>query len=377
MSETIEGIDAAVLSKISSLKSFLRRYADENLSLEDASAVARAFDKLAQIEASYSFGTSHILNDYFSIDVINDATPENIEKKNNIHNIFVKFLMRENVLGALARIFDQCKKIAAVYKCADFALGHYISEFESHMIAPRLFERPSMFCGICGRETICASKTSEKICNHCGRVERIYGTVFEEDQFFSADNKNGTGPAKHGRYDPTNHCRYWIECIQAEEKIDIPDALLDKIRYRIRQDKQILSELNCAAYRRYLKEIECTKFNDHVPLIRKRISGITPPQLSDNEKKMISLTFSRIVHVFNRVKPLLKTTNKSNCPYHPYFIYKIIEHMLSGPVDAARRREILSCIHLQSRETLIENDNIMEIICTYMPELVYRPTRVL
>ena len=63
--------------------------------------------------------------------------------------------------------------------------------------------------------------------------------------------------------------------------------------------------------------------------------------------------------IYNRIKP----DNKPNCPYHPYFIYKIIEQLLKDPSDQRRCSEILQSIHLQSRDTLIDNDNIWKPIC--------------
>jgi hypothetical protein len=39
-----------------------------------------------------------------------------------------------------------------------------------------------------------------------------------------------------------------------------------------------------------------------------------------------------------------------------------------------RKSQILACIHLQSRDTLINNDHIFKPICARIPEFKYIPT---
>ena len=70
----------------------------------------------------------------------------------------------------------------------------------------------------------------------------------------------------------------------------------------------------------------------------------------------------------------IKPQKKTNCPYHPYFIYKIIEQIINKDSDKIKKAQILSCIHLQSRETLIQNDLIWGPICSRIPEFKYFPT---
>jgi hypothetical protein len=122
--------------------------------------------------------------------------------------------------------------------------------------------------------------------------------------------------------------------------------------------------------RRYLRQTHNSKYNEHVPLIRKLITGFTPPQLSEYEMQLIHIYFDKVIRVFDEIKP----KNKTNCPYHPYFIYKIIEQIITKKTDKVRKAKILACIHLQSRETLICNDLIWGPICDRISEFEYIPT---
>ena len=86
--------------------------------------------------------------------------------------------------------------------------------------------------------------------------------------------------------------------------------------------------------------------------------------------QLIHLYFDKVIRIFDEIKP----PGKTNCPYHPYFIYKIIDQIIKSDDDKIRKSQILSCIHLQSRETLVQNDLLFDIICKRIPEFTYKPT---
>ena len=66
-----------------------------------------------------------------------------------------------------------------------------------------------------------------------------------------------------------------------------------------------------------------------------------------------------------------ETFDRQNKPYYPYFIYKILENMFCK----SSKIRILECIHLQSRETVIDNDLIYEKICdSSNGEFTFKPT---
>jgi len=63
---------------------------------------------------------------------------------------------------------------------------------------------------------ICVTKmdidpiASTLICKNCGIIKELYGTVFEDEQFYYQEGQR----TKHGTYDPSKHCRFWVERIQ-------------------------------------------------------------------------------------------------------------------------------------------------------------------
>ena len=205
------------------------------------------------------------------------------------------------------------------------------------------------------------------VCEKCVLLKEMIGTVFEDEQFYYQEGKK----IKHGTYDPSKHCKFWIERIQARESKDIPVEIINTIKLYIKRDK-IKSKIHitCNLLRKYLRSSNNSKYNEHIPLIHKRITGIIPPQLLESEIQILSLYFDKVINIYDQIKP----KDKRNCPYHPYFIYKIIEQILKKDTDRIRKIQILSYIHLQSRETLISNDIIWKKICEQIQEFIYLPT---
>ena len=207
-------------------------------------------------------------------------------------------------------------------------------------------------------------ESSELVCENCGYVTVLYGSVVENAQYYSPESHGG----KHGRYDPSRHCKFWVLRIQAKENTAISKKCLDQVLYCIKRDNITDSrKLLCSQIRLYLKETRFTDYNDHIPLIRKILTGVSPPQLTREELIKLYNLFDKAVTTFELTKP----EGKSNTMYYPYIIYKILDLIIR---NSNRKRRILECIHLQSRDTLIANDIQWELICAEVPCLEYKST---
>lgn len=249
----------------------------------------------------------------------------------------------------------------------------YLKKYESSEINHTTVNNIYNKCKICDTDMQIISSTSEMVCTFCGITESLYGTVLEDEQFYFQDGHR----AKHGSYDPSKHCRFWIERIQGRETKDIPDTVLNDVRKCIRDNNVInVEDITCKEIRTYLSMTNHTSYNKHIPLIRKIITGEPPAQLTDQELQIIQIYFDKVIRIYDDIKPITKTS----VPYHPYLIYKIIEHLLHTKAKLEGRKSkdriigVLSCIHLQARETLIENDKMWKKICECLVDITYRPT---
>lgn len=216
----------------------------------------------------------------------------------------------------------------------------------------------------CGNKMIIQSNTSELLCTNCGSIHTLIGSVFENSQFYQQEGNR----YMHGTYDPNRHCKFWIERIQAKENTIIDDSAINKIKLCIKKDKiENLKNISIDQFRLYLKQTKLSKLNDHIPLIKKIITGYIPPQLTHKELHLLFNYFDKATKIYNQIKP----KEKSNSLYYPFLIWKILDLIID---DKQKKKELLSCIHLQSYETLIDNDKIWSQICKHNDKFIYRPT---
>jgi len=354
---TIDSINTNIIIKINNLQKILSIYAIYDFTPYENNQIITHTNDLLELQLAYECGTLDIIQKY--------NTSLNASEKTLYYNKFITFVNMENIQNKLKRIITTCTLIKRIYTIHSSDLTDAFCAYDVVPLDVKPIGKAVSTC-VCGASYIIESKTSEMICQ-CGAVEKLLGVVFEDDQFFYQEGQR----VKHGKYDPTKHCKFWVDRIQAKENTEIPDDIIKSIKKLILRDKIWHESLTCADVRMYLKELKKTKFNDHVPLIRKLITNIDPEQLTDYELRLIYMYFGLVMQIFNKTK----NDDISNSPYHPFFVYKIIEQILKKPDDQVRKCNILSCIHLQAPGTLISHDLIWAPICAQIPEFVYIPTK--
>lgn len=210
-------------------------------------------------------------------------------------------------------------------------------------------------CRYCNIQMVIDPHRSELRCNKCSYAVFLKGTIFNEMTFYGQD-----GISKRGSYETSRHCKYHLDRILATKIPSIPEDVWDKIRAWIKRNNfQYLKLISCSDYRRCLKDIKETTYNEYIPFIRQKISGVSPGHLFDHEITQLHIYFDKAVCAFNNIK----SGERANLKYYPYFIYKIIEMILNEPVNHDRFKSIVECIHFQREDTIIANDKIWQEIC--------------
>lgn len=343
-------------------------------------------NEIQVILCNYEMSSIKILSDYYMLTNINDQElkennkDEYIKKINRYYQNYQSFIQSENIVGKIDRYFLILKK-EFKKKQENMCIGHkdmqsinnLISLYESSTISQTINNSVYNKCDKCDTEMTIFSNLSEIVCIKCGITIKLYGTVFEDEQFYYQEGQR----TKHVSYDPSKHCRFWIERIQGRESKEIPDSVINAIKKCIRYNNiRNKEDITCKEIRKYLSQTKNSKYNEHVPLIRKIITGEPLHQLNDKEVQLITIYFDKVIRVYDEIK----SSKKSNVLYHPYLIYKLIEHIIVNKPKSEYRSSrdrlynILSYIHLQSRETLIENDKIWKRICEKIPDIIYTPT---
>ena len=330
----------------------------------------RASKMYEDIKDDYGLNVVDILSNYYTTSGGKKNNSEHISNK-DINDEYSNCITGENYFGKLKqcietiKVFYSClEKFKQEYKNGELKkLKSFVSKFNRSKINTNIKQIDYDICS-CGTKMVIYPEKSELMCQNCGKTITLYGTVFEDTQFYNQEGQR----SKHGCYDPSRHCKFWVSRIQAKENMDIPKDIVDAITVCIKRDGiKDCRRLMCNNIRNYLKEISKTEYNDHIPLIKKIIIGSAPPQLTEDELRKLYNLFDKSVNAFELIKP----DEKSNTMYYPYIIYKILDNIIPNGV---RKKRILECIHLQSRETLIANDNMWEKICKIVTSLNYKPT---
>lgn len=391
MLSSIENIHNKLSGKVSLIKKALVQLSGISITLRNAAltrsgkkyveAVQRldsihinlALDIVNTIENSYQLSVISILTDYYKDSEHEEKNTREFYRVITSEN----FVARINDFAAKIKLMiDAFHKILATHlfskpetKELEYRLDsitdiiEHASKIEIHIVMEK---RNYEICK-CGSRMIVVPELSELHCPNpsCAKIKTIIGAIFRDDQFYPQDGQK----SKHGGYDTSRHCRFWMERLQALESKTFDEVDINNIDYVITRDGYDRKTLICENMREILKDplVSGTHLNDHVPLLVKTFGGVSPPTLNFHQNKVFSKQFNKLMRLHDIVNP-----GGGNKPYYPYFIYRLIEHEFKNDLDKLR---LLDYIHLQSRETVIKNDKLYQQMCDISGgEFVYSPT---
>lgn len=407
MSDTVESIHNKITDKIAGLKRTLECIREAaRFDPGFRSPVNLIADDIAVIEHAYNFATIDILTRYYEtsqrcsveydddsedaravLDMIREIDTYIASKSEKPNNPYVQ-MTPNGIVKQYYRVITAENFIARINEMTVYIKGvldslHGINNENVSSLLERARKALSQvsnldiqlqvkrsnyeYCSRCSVKMEVIPISSEMKCPKCNRIKTLYGTVFEDHQFYNQEGQK----TKHGTYDPNRHFRFWMDRIQAKERMDFPQDMLDKIESTIRRYYSPPIVVNCIIMRDILKDTKLTRYNDHIPLLVKRFTGTSPPQLTHNEMRTFAIKFNKIMEIYEQI---VKQDRDGNRPYYPYFIYKIAEDEFK---DNPEKLKILDYIHLQSDDTIIKHDLIYRQICDNAPDdagLVYRTT---
>lgn len=374
MTSTIETNNSNVLKKIDCLYivcAFLEK------TMPNSQSIINTNRKLIdQLFNDYSVEFAVILTDYFQL-----TSQDSNKHKEQYNKLYQRCIKSNNVVSRLDGIYNNLhrywtqqlknadvpdlfdpeqKKKTRIQKEATTLFSEY-NKIKIHMYIEEV--KITSMCPTCNEPMLCTG-IGEQSCSKCGCCQDAAITIIDDEGL--SDTKN----IKYNTYDPSKHCRYWLDRIQGREIADMSE--IEKIVQFIKE-QLVLDRIKNVDYitygliRSYLQKNNNSSYNEHIPLIRKLITSVSPPQLTEVELQKVNIYFMRVVKLYNTIKP----STKINCPYHPYIIYKILEQIMP---ESTRKSNLLKCIHLQSSQTLIQNDRLWQKICDHIPEFTYIPT---
>lgn len=390
---TIEYTDNNFIKKLNIANSLL-----EILKAYQSDHVDKICNLIENVKNDYDLISLNILHKYFTSEFLDESSKTTIiidyhheiskksipDKLNDIiHKC--KQILNNNILSALDT-FTYLKLIEAYNNISNYKspiFSSNIPAIKQNIFCVSCQAKSNIFnnsqlsnnyeCNEKNMSDIMAinNETSEMVCSRCGEIQEIVGTVFDDIQVYYQE-----GPfTKHASYERIKHGEKWLNRIQAKEKVEIKKKIINAIKKQIKHEQ--ISDVRKVDYdliRKCLRKTNHTKFNKHIPLIRKIITEIPPIQLTEKEIEITISYFDKVVDIFEQIKP----KDKHNCPYHPYFIRKILEqHFIlpeNTPSEIDRKRKIISNIHTQSVSTLRKRDKVWKDICKEFKEFTYMPT---
>jgi hypothetical protein len=330
---------------------FLRKFSMANSLIDHCRGSVRDYlrENLRELIDDYEISTAEVVSQYF------------ITAEVNTYISYLRLILNMGILQRLGEIITIIRKVASDCKSPNKDFTRALEQYTELVVDIPNLANNSYYCDSCRIPLTIDTEHSTFFCRKCGKAENVSGMIFDEGEREST-SANG--------YDPVGRFKFLIDRIQAKESIEIPPEVIDGLnkcakKYSIRGDEMV-----CDDVRLFLQEIKQSKYNDHVPHIRKLLTGIAPPELSPEEVKEIQTKFYAVVRIYEIIKP----AERKNCPCHRYFLFKVIEDVLLDHPDKNRTQAILGCIHLQSAITLVKNDNFWKKICEHHRAITYRPT---
>ena len=216
----------------------------------------------------------------------------------------------------------------------------YLSNIDETFLDMNQYTQHHEICNNCRGELIPVDSEGVMICNKC--AHQVKFLIEHEKPSYKEPPKEVCFYA----YKRINHFREILAQFQAKETTQIPDEVLENIRYQIKKERMTLSQMNNKKAKDILKKLGYNKYYEHIPFIKDKL-GIKPPIMKPQlETKLCSL-FMDIQKPYAKHCP----DDRVNFLNYYYVLYKMCEllgevkflpffPMLKDPVKRIEQDEI-------------------------------------
>jgi hypothetical protein len=205
---------------------------------------------------------------------------------------------------------------------------------------------PTDICNVCKKgELIPIEYEGILVCNNCSSNTKFL--IENEKPSYKEPPKEVCFYA----YKRINHFREILAQFQAKETTQIPDQVLENIRFQIKKERIDLSQITNKKAKEILKKLGYNKYYEHIPFIKDKL-GIKPPIMSPELEETLCNLFSSIQEPYSKFCP----EERVNFLNYYYTVYKLCELL--------DQKQFLPYFPmLKDREKRIEQDEIWKKIC--------------
>lgn len=203
-------------------------------------------------------------------------------------------------------------------------------------------------CDACGSLRVFENpQEGELVCHDCGNCMPAleWGLSFQDEQ-------NITKITQYS-YKRQNHFNEWVQQFQGKETANIPDDIIEKLRYELKKQRvDNVKAITHAKVRGLLKKLRQNKYYEHIPYICNVLTGVSPPYMHNSLEEKLRLMFNEIQEPFDVVCP----KNRKNFLSYPYVLYKFCELL-------GEDKYLPYFPLLKSKEKLTQQDEIWKGMC--------------
>ena len=229
---------------------------------------------------------------------------------------------------------------------SDNIVKKYLCNVDESFIEINEYSENTDICSSCGKgELIPVDEDGLLVCNNCSKY--IHFLIENEKPSYKEPPKEVCFYA----YKRINHFREILAQFQAKETTQIPDKVIEDIKYQIKKERINKEQINNIKAKEILKKLGYNKYYEHIPFI-KDIIGIKPPVMNPELEDTLCNLFMDIQRPYAKFCP----DDRVNFLNYYYTVYKLCELL--------DQKQFLPYFPmLKDREKRIEQDNIWKKIC--------------
>lgn len=174
-------------------------------------------------------------------------------------------------------------------------------------------------CEVCNKELVYIRKDAERVCPDCG-LSHPYQEMTREDCI-----RQGYVSHTTYMYKRQNHFKTWLKRTQGKETTTVDKDVVDSVRQELK--KQRVDDLTTVSHtkvREILKKLRLNKHYNNCVQITSIITGITPPQMTNEQEMALLQMFDVIQEPFQEI---IQNEPRQNMLSYSFLIHKFLEIM--------------------------------------------------
>lgn len=174
-------------------------------------------------------------------------------------------------------------------------------------------------CEVCNKELVYIRKDAERVCPDCG-LSHPYQEMTREDCI-----RQGYVSHTTYMYKRQNHFKTWLKRTQGKETTTIDKEVVDSVRVELK--KQRIDDMTTVSHtkvREILKKLRMNKHYNNCVQITSIITGITPPQMTNEQEMALLQMFDAIQEPFQEI---IQSEPRQNMLSYSFLIHKFLEIM--------------------------------------------------